>query len=583
MKTADVPIDPDPILARIPAKDAASAREIGEALTRGGPPLIERLIASLGAFGDPKGVKPTYAIHAAVVYASRPGADPERAMVAATLARALSKDIPVDAKVLIVSQLQLCGTRAEIPALRAVLGDERLCEPAAHALLAIGGPDAAAALREALAASKGKTRGALVKAAGEIGDAAAAASLREAARGARCARRDPWEAREGGGSTMTKEKISRRRFLGAAATATGAFTIVPRRVLAGASEPPPSDTVTTALIGCGQRGAAGLGCVGAHTMIARCDVDVKHLGGEPDQKTRYTDFRRLLERSDLDVVCIATPPHWHALICIAAAQAGKDIFCEKPMTRFIAEGRAVAGACRRYGVIFQIGTFGRFDERKKKESVETHKIMRHGLAADASGLLHRFTVPMRIGKPDLVAQPVPPEIDYDLWLGPAPWKPYNAARVHYNNRFYWDYEGGDLANFGAHNMDPFQWRFAKDETGPVEIEPYAEWPSTPMRSARGAGSSAGMRTGCAWSSRAGSGARSTTARGRAASARTTSTSRRDRSSPRCRIRRRSSRSARPCARERRRAGTPRSRTARRRSSTSRTSRSGWAERSGSIL
>jgi hypothetical protein len=86
---------------------------------------------------------------------------------------------------------------------------------------------------------------------------------------------------------------------------------------------------------------------------------------------------------------------------------------------------------------------------------------------------------MRLGNTALPEKPVPPELDYDLWLGPAPYKPYNPERVHYKNRFYWDYEGGDLANFGAHRVDPFQYKYAKDETGPVEIEPYGPWPQHP--------------------------------------------------------------------------------------------------------
>jgi hypothetical protein len=215
-------------------------------------------------------------------------------------------------------------------------------------------------------------------------------------------------------------------------------------------------------------------------MIAWCDVDEKHLKGKPDSKTYYTDFRLLLERKDLDVVAIATPPHWHALVCIAAAQAGKDIFCEKPMTKFIAEGRAVADACKRYGVVFQIGTFGRFKERNNNESMLTHKILKHGLLKDTGTLFHKVSnLQMRTGKTALPAQPVPENLDYDMWLGPAPHKPYNQQRVHYSNRFYWDYEGGDLTNFGAHRIDPFQWRWARDDTSPVEIEPRGQWPQHP--------------------------------------------------------------------------------------------------------
>ena len=108
------------------------------------------------------------------------------------------------------------------------------------------------------------------------------------------------------------------------------------------------------------------------SMLAQCDV--KFLD-RADNKTFYTDFRRVLERKDIDLVAIATPPHWHALISIAAAEAGKDVLCEKPMTRFIAEGRAVVDAFKRYNRVFQVGTFGRFSASRDRNNLLTHKIM----------------------------------------------------------------------------------------------------------------------------------------------------------------------------------------------------------------
>ena len=275
--------------------------------------------------------------------------------------------------------------------------------------------------------------------------------------------------------------ITRRRFLGTAATAAAAVAVVPRHVLGGPGQQPPSETVTGALIGNGSRGKGSWGAMGLKNLrqLAICDVDRKRIGGEPDYKTRFLDFRRVMERKDIDVVCIATPPHWHALISIAAAQAGKDIFCEKPMTKFIAEGRAIVEAVKKHNVIFQIGTFKRFSNAKNKGHVENHQIFKHGLLKDLSGTVVMAGAKNRVGRTDLAPQPVPPELDYDLWLGPAPYKPYHPDRVHYKNRFYWDYEGGDLTNFGAHSMDPIFWTYAKDNTGPVETEPYAPWPQHP--------------------------------------------------------------------------------------------------------
>ena len=272
----------------------------------------------------------------------------------------------------------------------------------------------------------------------------------------------------------SRNTITRRTFLASGAAAAAAtVTIVPRHVLAGGRKAAPSETLTYAQIGNGKRRDAGIGCLGAKKKIAVCDVDTgpEHLGGQPDNATRYTDFRKLLERKDLDVVSIATPPHWHALISIYAAKAGKHVFCEKPMTKFIAEGRAVVEACKKNNVVFQIGTFTRFGNSTRRNYVDNHKIFKYGLLKDASNFLAWSHAQNRTGKPDLRAEPVPADLDYDMWLGPAPWKPYNVKRVHYQNRFYWDYEGGDLTNFGAHSMDPLCWDYAKDDTAPVKAVP----------------------------------------------------------------------------------------------------------------
>ena len=281
-------------------------------------------------------------------------------------------------------------------------------------------------------------------------------------------------------------RITRRRFLGSAAATAATVTIVPRHVLGGAGKPAaPSDTVTYGVIGNGGRADAGIGCLGSRKRIAICDVDTTHQKprrsktADPSVAT-YTDYRRMLDRKDLDVVAIGTPPHWHALPCIHAAQAGKDVFCEKPMTKFIHEGRAVADAVERYGVVFQIGTFKRLNNSRNKGHVINHKILKYGLVKDAGHVVATTGARNRTGNPALRKQePIPKTLDYDLWLGPAPHKPYNKDRVHYKNRFYWDYEGGDLTNFGAHSFDPFQWSYAKDFTSPVKIEPCAPWPQHP--------------------------------------------------------------------------------------------------------
>jgi len=191
----------------------------------------------------------------------------------------------------------------------------------------------------------------------------------------------------------------------------------------------------------------------------------------------YADFREVLARPDIDIVHIATPPHWHALIAIAAAEAGKDVWCEKPMTRTIAEGRALVDTVRRTGRIFRVNTWFRFTERFYGFGTDVRpvkKVVQNGLlgwpikatVSAITGFDWKFYWSgLTYARPE----PVPPELDYDFWLGPAPWKPYHPHRVHGTFRGYWDYDGGGLGDMGMHYLDPVQYLLDKDDTGPVEI------------------------------------------------------------------------------------------------------------------
>ena len=271
------------------------------------------------------------------------------------------------------------------------------------------------------------------------------------------------------------EKVTRRQFIKGSIGAAAAFTIVPRHVLGGPNNTPPSETFGGALIGCGGRGNGTFEAMGLEAKkLAICDV--KFVGRE-DNKTVYTDFRRVLERKDIDVVAIATPPHWHALISIAAMEAGKDVLCEKPMTRFIAEGRAVAEAEKRYNRIFQVGTFGRFDVSRDPKNIEIHKIMASGLLKKNCKGVHIKSGGLKVkewsGMVNAQPQPVPKSLDWDMYCGPSPLRPYHPHRFGGTHRGYWDYEGGGLADMGQHHFDPIQWIYAKDDTSPVEIEAYA--------------------------------------------------------------------------------------------------------------
>ena len=271
-----------------------------------------------------------------------------------------------------------------------------------------------------------------------------------------------------------RTRFSRRGFL----AGTAAFTIVPRHVLGGPGHTAPSDTFGVALIGCGSRGPGTLKTLStthklAVRRLAMCDV--KYLD-RADNKMTYTDFRRVLERKDIDIVAIATPPHWHALISIAAMEAGKDVLCEKPMTRFIAEGRAVVNAAKRYGRIFQIGTYARFGASRAASQRQTHKLMASGLVKKTEGVYVRrggFKVKHWSGRVDMPPTPVPKNLDWDLYCGPSPLKPFVKTRHGGTHRWYWDYEGGGLTDMGQHHLDGTNWLFAKDATSPVEIEAFA--------------------------------------------------------------------------------------------------------------
>jgi myo-inositol 2-dehydrogenase/D-chiro-inositol 1-dehydrogenase len=273
--------------------------------------------------------------------------------------------------------------------------------------------------------------------------------------------------------------LTRRDFLKGAAGA-GIFSIVPRHVLGGPGVVPPSDELTKAIIGVGGMGRGHIEYAGR--LLAVCDVDKGHLKKALEIAgpgvNGYHDFREVLQRKDVDIVHIVTPPHWHALMAIAAADAGKDIWCEKPMTRTIGEGIRVVDAVQRNGRIFRLNTWFRFADRFYGFGTTVKpikKLVNSGLlgwpltatVSAATGFNWKFYWQ---GKTSLPLQPVPEELDYNFWLGPAPVKPYHPHRVHSSFRGYWDYDGGGLGDMGMHYLDPVQYLLDKDQTSPIVIE-----------------------------------------------------------------------------------------------------------------
>ncbi len=281
----------------------------------------------------------------------------------------------------------------------------------------------------------------------------------------------------------TRRPLTRRTFLTSSIAAMATVSIVPRHVLGGPGHTPPSEILTRAVIGTGGMGMGHVREINTECkLLAVCDVDSKHLAeamkaGGPDVKG-YKDFREVLARKDIDIVHVPTPPHWHAIISIAAAKAGKDIWCEKPMTRTIGEGEALVAAIKKHKRIFRLNTWFRFKDNfygMNTPVMPIKKTVANGLLGwplkvtlnASTGFDWKF---YWVGRTDLTPQPVPAELDYDLWLGPAPYKPYHPHRVHGTFRGYWDYDGGGLGDMGQHYLDPVQYIIGKDNESPIEIE-----------------------------------------------------------------------------------------------------------------
>lgn len=272
--------------------------------------------------------------------------------------------------------------------------------------------------------------------------------------------------------------LNRRQFLkgsaGAAAVFTGlAPTIIPAHVL-GADAP--SNKITVGFIGVGDHGLAwNLSFYlknSAAKVVAVCDVDSTRLiRAQETVNERYgnedcwgtKDFRELLARKDIDAVMISTPDHWHTLISLMAIQAGKDVQCEKP-TLTIDEGKVLAAAVRKHKRVFQTST----EDRAIPVYHRMAELVRNGRI----GKLQRIEVilpkqPTMAGDP--TPQPVPKSLDYEMWLGPAPFQPYAKDRVHYHFRWIWDYSGGIICDWGTHLFDTAQWANDTELSGPVEV------------------------------------------------------------------------------------------------------------------
>lgn len=272
--------------------------------------------------------------------------------------------------------------------------------------------------------------------------------------------------------------LSRRQFLsfsGRASIAGLATVAVPNIFLNrtfAASGSNPSEFIRVGFIGVGNQGTGNLKKL-LKNAVAVCDVDSNHLEAAKklvEEKNgrscaTFKDYRELLERKDIDAVVVTTPDHWHALPSIHACQAGKDVYCEKPLTLTIAEGQAMVRAARHYNRIVQTGS----QQRSDAKFLQACEYVRNGRIGKIKRVLVGLNGVNWTKDPAVPDSAPPPELDYSMWLGPAPERPYNTHRVHYYFRFFWDYSGGQMTNWGAHHLDIAQWALGRDTSGPVEI------------------------------------------------------------------------------------------------------------------
>jgi len=286
----------------------------------------------------------------------------------------------------------------------------------------------------------------------------------------------------------TSRQITRRELLKSAAAVVAVPYFVPASALGRGPRAAPSERITLGFIGVGNMGGGHVEAFVGNCdveVLAICDVDrikrdkardkvVEQYAAQIESGSYtgcdlYNDFEDLLARDDIDAVVIAVPDHWHAIIAIAACRAGKDVYCEKPLSLTIREAREMVDAARRYGRVFQTGSQQRSAEnfRKACELVRSGRI----------GKLQ--TVNVGIGEPSseryLPEETVREGFDWDRWIGPAPWQPYNAERCSGSYSGGWrlirDYSGGMTTDWGAHHFDIAQWGMGMDGSGPIKIIP----------------------------------------------------------------------------------------------------------------
>lgn len=277
------------------------------------------------------------------------------------------------------------------------------------------------------------------------------------------------------------EGISRRNFLNkstklSAVAAAGMSAKTWGAPAVFSSSASPNDKIHVGLIGCGGMGWSDLRAflrIPEIECLAVADVDGSHRdevvqrvaeirGNRPDG---YKDFREILDRKDIHAVIVATPDHWHALPTVMACQAEKDVYCEKPLATSIAEGRVMVNAARKYNRVVQVGT----QQRSAVHFGEAVDFVRSGQLGNIRLVRAWAYIDWKGGLGNPPDGNPPPEVDYDFWLGPAPKRPFNPARFHFTFRWFWDYSGGLMTDWGAHMVDVAMWAMQEDPIGAMAI------------------------------------------------------------------------------------------------------------------
>ncbi len=278
---------------------------------------------------------------------------------------------------------------------------------------------------------------------------------------------------------MIHTKQTRRNFLKTSAGALAAGATTPYIFTANADEgdKPKSknDRFRIGAIGMKYQGTRIAKMAELHgDVVAICDVDrqiaekaKEDFGGKADL---YEDYRKMFERKDLDVITIGAPDHWHTAMAVDACRTGFDVYCEKPLTLTIDEGKLLCKVVKETGRVFQVGTWQR--------STEQFRLACEMVRAGRIGKLRKVTVTLsknETGGPFKIEQP-PAYLNWDLWLGQTPKVPYIKERCHYTFRWWYEYSGGQMTDWGAHHVDIAQWGMGMDNSGPVEIDGRAKFP-----------------------------------------------------------------------------------------------------------